>query len=65
MLSNQPDAPGPMTDNQLEHKLDNFITEQQHLNDTNNKLTIHQLTHSASTSVSSTDSVPIALTRAR
>ena len=41
-----------MTDNQLEHELDHFITQQQRLLDTSNILAIHQLTHSASTSES-------------
>ena len=65
MLSNQPDAHRQMTDNQLEHELDSFITQQQHLHDTNNAITIHQLTHSASTSETSTHSVNIAPTRAQ
>ena len=64
MSSNQPGAPSPMTDNQLEHEKDNFITQQQHLHDTNNAMIIHQLIHSASTTKSSTQSVHIAPIRA-
>ena len=63
MSSKQPDAASPMTDNQLKLELDNFIT-QQHLHGTNNALTIHQLTHSTSTSKCSTHSVDIAPTKA-
>ena len=40
MSSNQSNAPGPMTNNQLELELDNFITQQQHLHNTNNVLKI-------------------------
>ena len=64
MSTNQPDAPSPMNDNQLEHELDNFITQQQNLHDITNAFTIHQLNHSASTSESSIHSVHIAPTRA-
>ena len=65
MSSKQPDAASPMTDNQLKHELDIFIT-QHHLHGPNNAfaLTIHQLTHSASTSKCSTHSVHIAPTGA-
>ena len=65
MSSTHPDAPSPMTDNQLDLELNNFITQQKHLHNTNNALTTHQLTHSASTSESSTHSVHIASTRAQ
>ena len=60
MSSTQPDAPSPMTDNQLELELDHFITEQRRLHGMNNAFTIHQLTHLASFSVSSTHSALIA-----
>ena len=63
--SNQPDAPIPLTDNQLEHEQNNFIAQQQHFHDTNNAITIHQLTHLASTSESLTYSVHIAPKRAQ
>ena len=64
MSSNQPDAPSPMTDNQLEHELDIFITQRKHPHDTNNAISIHQLTYSASSIESSIHSVHIAPTRA-
>ena len=52
LLSNEPDASNPITNDQFEHDLDKFTTNQQKIHDTNNLLTIHQLTHSASTSES-------------
>ena len=53
MSSDQTDPPSTMTDKKLEHELDNFITLQQHIHNTTNTLTIHQLTHSTSISESS------------
>ena len=47
MSSNRPDAPGPMTENQLDKELDNFTKQQQYHHGTNNALTIHQLAHAA------------------
>ena len=55
ICSDQPDPFSPMTDNQLEHELDNFITLQQHIHNTNT-LTIHQPTRSTSASESSIQS---------
>ena len=52
MSSNQPDPPKLMTDNQLDHELDIFITQQQHLHNTTIALTTHQLTQFTSTSES-------------
>ena len=48
MSSDQPDPPSPITDKQLEHKLDSFITLQHHLHNTDT-LTLHELTHSITT----------------
>ena len=61
--SNEPDAPSPIIVDQNERNLDNIKSQQIH--DTNNSFTIHQLTHSASTSKFSTPSVHIAPTRAQ
>ena len=53
LSSNAPDVPSPITDDQLEHDLDGFFTHQHQIHNTNNWITIHQLTHSASNSKSS------------
>ena len=53
-----------MADNQLDHELEIFITQQQHLHNTTIALTIHQLTLSTSTSESSIHSTNTAPTRA-
>ena len=51
-----------ITDDKIEHDLDEVITHQQQLHNTNSSLTTHQLTNSASTSEPSLPSVHIALT---
>ena len=65
LWSNAPDVPSPIKDDQLELDLDNFIIHQQQIHNTTNSLTIHQLTHSASTSEPSIPSVHVAPTRAQ
>ena len=50
----------PITDDQLEHELDELITHQQQIPNTNISLTNHQQTHSVSTSKSSVPCVYIA-----
>ena len=42
MSTDQPDPPSPITDKQLEHELDNFITLQHHLHNTHT-LTLHNI----------------------
>ena len=54
-----------MTDDQLEYDLNDFIRSQQQLHNTNRQLTIHDLTHSAPPSETSTSSIRNAPTRAQ
>ena len=64
LSSKAPDATSQITDDQVEHNLDEFVIHLQQIHNTNNSLTIHQLNHSASISESSIVSVHIAPTRA-
>ena len=63
LSSHAPDAPSPMTDDQLEHDLDDFLKNQQQFHDNNNALIFHPITHSTSTSRSSTSAIRNAPTR--
>ena len=54
-----------MTDDQLEHDIDDFIKHKQQNQDTDHQLTIHQVTHSASASKTSTSSICFAPTHAQ
>ena len=56
LSSNEPDAPSPITGDQLEHDLDNFITNQQEIHDTIFSLSFNFR-------ISSTPSIHIAPTR--
>ena len=52
-----PDTPSPTKDDQLEHDFSDFIQHQQQISNTDRQLSIHQLTHSASPSETSTPSI--------
>ena len=63
VLNESSDLSIPITDDQLQHDSDVFITHQRQIHNTTNSLNIHQLTHSASTTESFMPSVQIAHTR--
>ena len=63
LSSHAPDAPSPMTNDQLEHDLDDILNNQQQFLDNNNPLVFHPITDSTSTSGSSTSAIRNAPTR--
>ena len=65
LFSNAADVPRPINYDQLQHELDDFIKNQKLIHNTSKLLSIHQLTHSASTSESSITSLHITPTRAQ
>ena len=65
LISHDPNAPNPMTDDQIEHDLKILRYNQQQTHNTYNQLIIHQLTQSATTSKSSASSIRNVCTRAQ